>query len=277
MKPVGRHVRVAVVQMDTQSDVAANLVQATELIRRATRRRAQFVALPESCLYLGPDRRVVFTHDAPPIRALRDLAATLRIWLLLGSVQEAAGTPHRRYNTSWLIDPEGRIAARYRKMHLFRCRMPDGHWLRETGFHAGTQPMTVKTPFGRIGLTICYDVRMPELFGILARRGAEILCLPSNFMHFTGQSHWHVLVRARAIENQAYMIAPAQCGHKYNARSYGHALIVGPWGETLAEAGSAQPEVLVADLDLTFVDRYRQQLPALRDRMRTFAKNVTRD
>lgn len=274
MSPPARRVIVGVVQMNTQADVAANLAQATDLIRRAARRHAQFVALPESCLYLGPDRTTTFTAQSPPIRALRALAASLRIWLLLGSVQEAGATARVRYNTSLLINPHGKIAAEYRKMHLFRCRMPDGHWLRETGFRAGKHPVTARTPFGRIGLTICYDVRMPELFGILARRGAEILCLPSNFMHYTGQSHWHVLVRARAIENQAYVLAPAQCGQKFNARSYGHALIVGPWGEIVAEASARRPDVLVAELDLAFVDRYRRQLPALQDRMRHIRKSA---
>lgn len=262
------HVRVAVIQMDSREDIAANLTQAEGLIRKAARRRAQLVALPENALYIGPDRRRVFTLRSPEVLALRQLAHELRLWLLVGSIPEAIPASSHHYNSSLLFDPQGRLAARYRKIHRFRCRLPQGRWVRETS-RAGTRAVVASTPWAKLGLTICYDLRIPELFGALAQRGAQMIGVPSNFTAFTGQSHWHVLLRARAIENQAYVMAPAQCGRKYQTPSYGHALIVDPWGQILAEARTPQPTILVHTLDLTRLAQYRAQLPALRDRLHT--------
>lgn len=261
-------IRVAVVQMDSRADVATNLAQADGLIRTAARRRAQLVALPENALYIGPDRRRVFTLRSPEVLALRQLARQLRIWLLVGSIPEAIPSSIHHYNSSLLFDPQGRLVARYRKIHRFRCRLPNGRWVRET-CRAGTRAVVASTPWAKLGLTICYDLRMPELFGTLAQRGAQIIGVPSNFTAFTGTSHWHVLLRARAIENQAYVIAPAQCGRKYQTPSYGHALIVDPWGRILAEAQAARPAVLIHTMDLARLAAYRTQLPALRDRLQT--------
>ncbi len=257
---------VAIVQMDSRDDIAANLRQAVALMRRAARRGADFVLLPENALYIGPDTCVRFTTRSPEIRHLVATAKALKIWLLIGSIAEADAPDGPRYNTTLLYDPTGRLRARYRKIHLFRCRMPDGGWLREQGMTAGNQLVVTHTPWGRLGLTICYDLRMPELFGQLAARGAQMIAVPANFTAYTGRSHWHTLLRARAIENQCYILAPAQCGDKYHTASYGHALIVDPWGKIIAEASTEKPTVLIQTIDLAQVAAYRKQLPALQDR-----------
>lgn len=258
--------RVAAVQMDSQADVTANLRAIVRMVTTAARRGARFVALPENALYLGPDTRLVFRDDAPEMLALRTLAADLKIWLLLGSVQEPGPQRGTKYNTSLLWDPRGREAARYRKMHLFRCKFPDRPAMHERRTLAGDAPTSARIGPLTAGLTICYDVRFPELYGVLAACGATLLCVPANFVARTGVAHWHTLLRARAIENQAYVIAPAQCGEKYNLTSYGHALIADPWGTVLAEASAARPGIITADLDPALPRTLRRQLPSLQDR-----------
>lgn len=260
--------RVAIIQMDSRDDVAANLEQAQDLIVQAVRRTAQLVLLPENVLYIGPDTQQRFTLRSPEVRALAATAQRAKLWLLIGSIQESIPRSAQHYNTSLLFGPDGHLRARYRKIHLFRCRMPNGTWLRESATAAGRRIVVARTPFGPLGLTICYDLRMPELFGRLAARGAQMLAVPSNFTAFTGQHHWHTLLRARAIENQAFVFAPAQCGRKHHIKSYGHSLIIDPWGKILAEASADNPDVLVKTIDLSRVTELRKQLPALQDRMR---------
>lgn len=267
--------RVAVVQMDSRDNVAANLLQAQTLIAQAARRRAELVLLPEHALYIGPDPHRRFDLRAPEVRALAEGARNHQLWLLVGAVQEAVAGTRGHYNTALLFGPDGRLHARYRKIHLFRCRMPGGRWLRETGSRPGHQIVVAKTPFGKLGLTICYDVRMPELFGQLVARGAQLLAVPSNFTAYTGRQHWHTLLRTRAIENQAFVFAPAQCGRKYHTPSYGHSLIIDPWGKVMAEASADRPAVLVKTIDLSIVAEYRKRLPALRDRMLRGLRSVS--
>lgn len=259
--------RVAVIQMDSRENVAANLQQAQELIAQAVRRKARVVLLPENALYIGPDASRRFTLRSPEVRALAATAQRAKLWLLIGSIQESIPRSAQHYNTSLLFGPDGRLHARYRKIHLFRCRMPNGTWLRESSTAAGHRIVVARTPFGPLGLTICYDLRMPELYGQLAARGAQMLAVPSNFTAFTGQHHWHTLLRARAIENQAFVLAPAQCGRKYHTKSYGHSLIIDPWGTIVAEAPADTPTVLVKTIDLSRVTALRKRLPALQDRM----------
>lgn len=259
--------RIGVVQMDSRENVAANLQQAQEFIAQAVRRKAGFVLLPESVLYIGPDASRRFTLRSPEVQALAATAQRAKLWLLIGSIQESIPRSVQHYNTSLLFGPDGHLRARYRKIHLFRCRMPNGTWLRESSTAAGRRIVVTRTPFGRLGLTICYDLRMPELYGHLAARGAQMLAVPSNFTAFTGQHHWHTLLRARAIENQAFVLAPAQCGRKHHIKSYGHSLIIDPWGKVLAEAQADRPAVLVNTIDLNIVAEYRAHLPALRDRL----------
>lgn len=257
--------RVAVCQMTSGDNLADNLRQAETLVARAARKAAQLVALPENALYIGPDRAFALSLQSAPVMTLRTLARTYKIWLLVGSIPEACAHG-KRANTCLLIDPHGDIHARYRKIHRFRCTTPTGTALSETDMRAGTRAVVAPTPWGKIGLTICYDLRMPELFGALAKRGARIISVPANFTSFTGEAHWHVLLRARAIENQAFVIAPAQVGKKYHMTAFGHALVIDPWGKILAETKTARPDVLVTTLDLTQIDRVRAKLPALHDR-----------
>lgn len=261
-------VRVAVVQMDTRDDLPANLLQVEALVARAARRNAQFVLLPENTLYIGPDSSLRFSLRAPEIRRLAAAAARHKVWLLVGSVQERIRGGKMHYNTSLLYDPRGLLVAKYRKIHLFRCKMPDGKNITETATRSGKSAVVAATPFGKVGLTICYDLRMPELFGKLVRKGAQMICVPSNFTAFTGKHHWHTLLRARAIENQCYILAPAQCGRKHNLASYGHALIIDPWGKIISEADHESPGMVIANLNLKTVNDYRSRLPSLQDRFR---------
>ncbi|MBI2343462.1 MAG: carbon-nitrogen hydrolase family protein [Deltaproteobacteria bacterium] len=269
-----RHVRIAAVQLDTREEVTGNLAQATTLIRQAARSEVSLIALPEHVLYIGPDPQPTFSLRSPEVLALCALAQVHRVWLLVGSVQERSrrrpqqGAPHRHYNTSLVIRPDGSIAARYRKIHQFQCRLPNGRSIREESL-PGRKSVVAETPFGTLGLSICYDLRMPELYGRLARRGATLLAIPSNFTAFTGAAHWETLLRARAIENQAFVIAPAQCGMKSATRSFGHTMIVDPWGRVLAERRADSPGIVVATLDLRSVDHCRTRLPALHDRFAT--------
>jgi len=245
------------------------------------------VGLPENFAYLGSDRDhrlslaealpgnhggapsqdVPPTDDGPILSAMRALAREVRAHLLLGGFPERAAVPGRIHNTSVLLDPEGEITACYRKIHLFDVDLPGGAQFRESdAIEAGTAPVVARLPWGGLGLSICYDLRFPELFRRLTEGGARVLSVPSAFTAQTGKDHWHVLLRARAIENQAYVIAPAQFGHHGgNRNSYGHALIADPWGVVLAECG-AHEGIAVAGLDFAYQDGVRSRLPCLNHR-----------
>ncbi len=261
----------AAVQMTSTEDVARNLARAADLCARAVERGARLVTLPENFAWLrlsGPDP--VETLDAsapgPILRFGLETAARHRIWLLLGSVPEAGGpeTAGRIHNTSVLVSPEGRVAAVYRKIHLFDVAIPGGAEIRESDrFAPGSEPVLADTPLGPIGLTICYDLRFPELYRALVARGARVLTVPSAFTAHTGKDHWEVLLRARAIENQCWVVAAAQYGHHgANRRSHGHAMIVDPWGTVLAVAPDRE-DVAVAEIDHARQDELRAQLPCL--------------
>jgi predicted amidohydrolase len=261
----------AAVQMTSTEDVAGNLARAGALVARAVARGAGLVTLPENFAWLrisGPDPAEVLDERAPgPIlRFGLEAAARHGVWLLLGSVPEAGGPElgGRIYNTSVLVAPTGRVAAVYRKIHLFDVAIPGGAEVRESDrFAPGSEPVLADTALGPIGLTICYDLRFPELYRALVARGARVLCVPSAFTAHTGKDHWEVLLRARAIENQCWVVAAAQYGHHgANRRSFGHAMIVDPWGAVLACAPDRE-DVAVAEIDYARQDEIRQQLPCL--------------
>lgn len=262
----------AAVQLNSMPDMEHNLARSRAFIEEAAGRGARLVALPEHFAYLGPEDR--HPPSAQPLNGpltaeFGDLAKKLKIFLLLGSFPEAAAAGELLYNTSVLLGPEGQILAVYRKMHLFDVDLPGGPTYQESQFiQPGSEVVVAPlpgTPF-TAGLAICYDLRFPELFRALAAQGADLLFLPAAFTLITGRDHWEVLLRARAIENQAYVVAPAQFGtHTPGRRSYGRALIVDPWGLILAQAPDGEG-VIYARLDHQRLTRLRRELPSLEHR-----------
>lgn len=259
----------ACVQLRSSDDVAENIRAASVWIREARAAGAQFVATPENTTLMAPDGGAKFelSHYEdrdPALPAFHALAEELQIWLLIGSLAIRVGE-RKTANRSFLFDPRGRIAARYDKIHLFDVDLPSGEQYRESNTVAGgSAAVTAGLPWGRIGLSICYDLRFPHLYRTLAKFGAFALMVPSAFTETTGKAHWHVLLRARAIENGAFVIAPAQGGlHANGRRTYGHSLIISPWGEILAEGGT-DPGIIFADIDPRVVTEARTRIPSLR-------------
>jgi predicted amidohydrolase len=261
-------IRAACVQLNASDDVAANLRDASALIREAHGQGATFIATPENTNLMAAAKaakleKTFSEADDPSLPAYRALAEELGIWLLIGSLAIKV-SDSKTANRSFLIAPDGAIAARYDKIHLYDVDLANGERYRESNTVAGgDRAVTADLPFGRIGLTVCYDLRFPQLYRALAHHGAFLLTVPAAFTEMTGKAHWHVLLRARAIENGAFVLAPAQCGtHPNGRRTYGHSLIVSPWGEILAEAGDA-PGVVLADLDPARSAAARAQIPSL--------------
>jgi len=265
-------VRVALVQMTSTTDLAANLDFARDGVEDAARQGAQVVALPENFAYLrreGSPYPCAQGLDGEIVSSLASLASHNGVWLLGGSFPERIDGDNRVFNTSVLISPEGQVVAQYRKIHLFDVALESrggGSYHESASVAPGDGVVVADTPFGGIGMSVCYDLRFPELYRKIADRGARWITVPAAFSPETGRDHWEVLLRARAIENQAFVIAPAQCGrHSEDRASYGRSLIVDPWGLVLAQAGD-QPCVIVADCDLVEQDRVRSAIPCLQHR-----------
>jgi predicted amidohydrolase len=263
-----RRFRAALVQLRAGRSVAANLDSAEALIRRAGRGGAAYVQTPENTALMELEPESVLAQAQPedesvPLARLRALARELGIWLHVGSLAIRLDS-ERVASRSFLITPEGEIAARYDKLHMFDVDLAGGESYRESHYYCpGAKAVLADLPFGRLGLSICYDLRFPALYRALAEAGAEFIAIPSAFTRQTGEAHWHVLVRARAIETGAYVLAATQGGLHENGRlTYGHSLIVSPWGEVLAEAGE-EPGVIFADLDLAASEEARARIPAL--------------
>jgi predicted amidohydrolase len=260
--------KAACVQLRSTDDVLENVRLTSDLVREARAKGADFIATPENTTLMAPDggakleRSFDEEHD-PALPAFRALAEELGIWLLIGSLAIKV-SERKTANRQFLIDPKGRITARYSKIHLFDVDLPSGEKYRESNTVAGgDRAVLAETPWGKIGLTICYDVRFPQLYRRLAQNGAFLLTVPSAFTETTGKAHWHVLLRARAIENGAFVVAPAQGGTHANGRkTYGHSMIIAPWGEVLAEAGT-EPGIILADIDPAAATDARARVPNL--------------
>jgi predicted amidohydrolase len=257
----------AAVQMTSGADRAANLARATALIRQAAARGARLVVLPEVFTWRGPrDGEAAASEPVPgpTTEALGALARELGVWLCAGSLLEAVPGESRSYNTSCLLDPRGTLRARYRKLHLFDVDIPGRVAVRESAGRApGSEIVTVPTELGTLGLSICYDLRFPELYRALVRAGAQVLLIPSAFTFPTGAAHWEVLCRARAIESQCYVVAADQSGTSpHGFADYGDSLIADPWGRVLARAGDGEG-VVTAEVDLDYLARVRRELPSL--------------
>ena len=260
--------KAACVQLRSSDDVAENIQIASELIREAAAKGAQFIATPENTTLMAPDGGAKlassYSENADPaLPAFRKLAEELGAWLLIGSLAIKVSET-KTANRSFLIDPNGAIAARYDKIHMFDVDLPSGEKYRESNTVAGgDRAVTANLPWGKIGLSICYDMRFPQLYRALAQSGAFLLTAPSAFTETTGKAHWHVLLRARAIENGAFVVAPAQGGtHADGRKTYGHSLIIAPWGDILVEAGT-EPCVIVADIDPALSVDARTRVPNL--------------
>ncbi len=261
-------VRVACVQPSSGQDTAANLEAAGRLVREAAAAGAALVALPENVALMEHRSALVRASAAPleshpAARFFRELAEETGIWLLAGSMASPAGDG-RIANRSLLIDPEGRIVATYDKIHMFDVDLPSGESYRESeAFRPGEHAVVAETPWGGLGMTVCYDLRFPQLYRALAHAGARLIAVPAAFTRMTGEAHWHVLMRARAIESGCFVIAPCMWGsHSGERKTFGHSLIVDPWGEVLADAGEGVG-IVTADLDLARVEQVRAAIPAL--------------
>src|SRR5262245_49488166 len=260
----------AAVQMVASDDKASNLHEAEHWIRKASAEGARVVALPEVFIWRGNKKLEKESAEPIPGRtsaALAKLARELGVFLLAGSILEDIPGSNKAYNTSLLFDPAGTLLAAYRKIHLFDVDLANGVSLRESDTRAhGADIVAVPTELGNMGLSVCYDLRFPELYRGLADKGAQLIFVPSAFTAFTGEAHWEPLLRARAIENQAYVVAPDQFGKSAKSfETYGHSMIVDPWGNVLAELPDG-PGVITAEIDLDYLTKVRAELPALNHR-----------
>lgn len=266
--------RAGLVQLTVGDDPAQNLPETVARVRAAVAGGAGFVLTPECTNGLSSNRarqREVFRHegDDPTLAALRDEAARAGVWLLVGSLGVLTEDADGRFaNRSFLVGPDGAIVARYDKIHMFDVNVSETEVYRESaGYRPGGRAVVADTPFGRVGMTVCYDVRFPQLYRRLAQAGADIITVPAAFNHITGAAHWEVLLRARAIETGCFVLAPAQTGFHperdgKGRRTHGHSLVVAPWGEVLVDAG-VEPGVTFAEIDLAEVARARGRVPSL--------------
>jgi predicted amidohydrolase len=257
----------AVVQMTSTTDVERNLARAEALVGEAAARGARLVGLPENFAFLRSEGQSVpepQALDGPWVARMAALASRHGITLLLGSLPERVEHDARVRNTSVLLGPDGATLAVYRKIHLFDIDLPGMEHLKESrSVIPGEEIVVADTPAGPLGLTICYDVRFPELYRLLVKRGARVLCVPAAFTERTGKAHWELLLRARAVENLCYVLAPAQVGHHGGGRaSHGQAMIVDPWGLVVAQVPDGEG-VALAELDYERLERLRRELPAL--------------
>lgn len=264
--------KVGVLQITSGPDVEANLDAVERMVRRGASEGARLLVVPECFAYLGPEEgKLALAEELPAggeiLARCRSLASALGVELVLGGFWEKGERNDRVRNAAIHLRSDGSIAAIYRKIHLFDVHLPDGTILRESDtVEAGDTPVVTTAPFGVLGLSICYDLRFPELYRALVDRGAIALAVPAAFTETTGKDHWHVLLRARAVEQQSYVLAAAQTGHHYGRRiSYGHAMIVDPWGRILAECPEGEG-VAVAEIDPEVVRSIRAGLPSLAHR-----------
>ncbi|MCU0523373.1 MAG: carbon-nitrogen hydrolase family protein [Elainella sp. Prado103] len=262
----------AAIQMNSLPDLQQNLTQAEDLIDLAVRQGAELVCLPENFSFLGDEAAKISQAEAiaqSSEKFLKTMAQRYQVTLLGGGfpVPNSAG---KVYNTALLVDPNGSELARYEKVHLFDVNLPDGNTYQESQtVLAGVNlpPVYASSELGHLGLSVCYDVRFPELYRHLSQKGAEVLFVPAAFTAYTGKDHWQILLQARAIENTCYVIAPAQTGrHNALRQSHGHALIIDPWGMILADAGE-KPGVVIAAIEPSRLEQVRRQMPSLQHRV----------
>lgn len=267
--------RIALVQLNSGNDPEKNLPIIENYISEAKSGGAEFILTPENtnCLSSNSAKQLAVIHhqdDDPTLKRMRELAAELKVWLLLGSLSFKVDDPDgRTANRSVLISPDGKVKAQYDKIHMFDVDLGNDEVYKESALvRPGEKAVLAQTSFGKIGMSICYDLRFPSLFRALAKSGAQILTIPAAFTVPTGKAHWHTLLQARAIETGCFVLAPAQtgthdCGGKTPRKTYGHSLVVSPWGQVLADGGETTG-VTFADIDLNQVTEARKKMPSLR-------------
>lgn len=262
------NLRIACLQTNSGNDFDANLATLSAMTREAAAGGAKFILSAEYALMMDGSGRTMrekalAPDGEPALSALTALSRELGVWQLAGSLT-LKSDDGRMFNRSLLVSAEGKVVAAYDKIHMFDATLPGGTVIKESSaYRPGERAVVAQTPWGGLGMTVCYDLRFPQLYRALAQRGAGMLAIPSSFQSETGKAHWHVLLRARAIENAAFVIAPALCGNHPGKRvTYGHSLVVDPWGGVLADGGEA-PGIVYADLDLAQVEKVRGMLPSL--------------
>ena len=264
-------IRVAAIQVNATPDLEENLAKAAALVERAASRGARLAVLPENFAFMGPEGERVrlgeVVGEGPISTWGMELARRHGVEILLGGIPEKSPHPEKVYNTAVLVTPDG-VAGTYRKIHLFDIQLEDGPSVTESAHTArGREVVCLDRPWGKLGLSICYDLRFPELYRRLASQGAEVVAIPAGFTYETGRAHWEVLVRARAIENQCFVLAANLVGRHFGSRrSYGHSMIVDPWGRVLSQVSQGDG-VAVADLDPEVLEQIRRTLPALAHRV----------
>ena len=265
--------KVAALQLCASDDPVANLALTLTMVQRAAEAGAQFIATPEVTNCVSSSRRrqnevLALQENDQTLAAMCAAAARLGVWISVGSLALKLPDDDRFTNRSFMIDPSGQIIAQYDKIHMFDVTLSETEQYRESdGYRAGDHAVIADTAFGKIGMTICYDIRFPHLYRGLAKSGASILLIPAAFAQPTGRAHWEVLLRARAIETGCFVIAAAQTGEHQTTqgrprKTYGHSMIVSPWGEILADAGEDQG-IIYADLDLSLVESTRARVPSI--------------
>lgn len=259
----------ACVQTNSVNDMRRNIDNALGLVEKASASGADFIALPENVAFMADngDELLANTYlpeDHPAIKAFIESAGVLGKWLLIGGVAVKIPGEEKIANRSFLISNTGKIVTSYDKIHLYDVTVQGGESHTESKrYRGGNKAVIAQTPWGKLGMTICYDLRFPHLYRMLAQAGASFITVPSSFTQFTGQAHWHTLLRARAIENGCYIIAPAQTGsHPANRKTYGHSLMIDPWGEILADGGE-DVGFITAEIDTDRIDQVREGLPSL--------------
>ena len=260
---------IACIQMTSAQDPADNLSVIEERLRKAAAAGATLIALPETCVFMERGRkamqaRLTAQQDNPDLKQIAALTAELGVHVLIGSMVLASEDTERAVNRSLLLGPDGTVAASYDKIHMFDVTLANGETHAESAsYQPGERLAVADIGEAKLGLSICYDVRFPTLYRRLAEAGADIISVPSAFTRPTGKAHWHILLRARAIETGCFIIAPAQVGAHENGReTYGHSLIIDPWGQVLAEAGDAD-DMIMAEIDVSLAEKARAQIPAL--------------
>ena len=264
-----RKYQIGVIQMDTRDNYEENMEAACRYIDEAAAKGAKLVAFPEVFNYIGVEpREVEEIPDGPTISLMAKKAREHKIWIHCGSIVEANLDGEKKYNTTVLLNPDGEEAARYRKLHAFDITLPDGTETRESDrMQIGKDIVMVDTELGRIGLSICYDIRFPELYRYMAMNGCQVIFTPANFRMQTGKDHWEIILRTRAVENTCYIVAPGQIGVKRGGKSisYGSSLVADPWGTVIARAKESAG-VTMAEIDLDYLDKVRSDLPCLKNR-----------
>lgn len=260
---------VGVLQLDSQDDVERNLKTVVGFIEEAAGRGAKLIAMPENMNYIGLDNagHAENIPGGPTFRLMSEQAKKHHVWLHCGSIYETCGGDLRPFNATMVIDPEGKLAAKYHKIHPFDVNIPDGPVNRESDrICPGREIVTVDTgEVGKLGLSICYDIRFAEMYRIMALEGAQILMAPADFTMPTGKDHWETILRTRAIENGCYVVAPAQYGVKPRFQAYANSMVIDPWGNVIARA-SNHPQVITAEIDLDYLEQVRRQIFTLENR-----------